>query len=865
MATEREVILRLKADTSGVEKGLEGMEESLSGIDKQLEEIGKSGKTDVLQKKLDELNKKVESGELSMRDLTRAVKEYQTIAVQAGKDSPVGQAAIIRAAELKDSLGDLQTQVNNLGHDGKNMQAALQLGSTVIGGYSAFQGVTALLGRENEDLAKTFVKLQAAQSALAGIEQIRMSLEKESFLMLKAKAIQTNVLSAATAAYNAVIGTSTGVLKLFKIALISTGIGAIIVGVGLLVANFDAVSAAVKRVIKWFGGMGEQVTRLIEWYNEMGIAAKIALYIIAAPIFLLIEAYQLFFGTVEKGTADQMKRERELAEARSKHNQELAAQHKARVEQIKKERDEKLAAIDKEIKALELEKDTLEAQGKSSTAATIQILENEKMRLQTILEANEKLIASYAKYYTDRAKFEGQSEEEFKKQMKAQGIDLDALQEKANSLIQENRDAVQYAENEITKFKREQGEKRSADQKALQDKMIEEQRKFMQLQLELEQQITDFMLANMEDGAEKELAILREKQKRERQALVDKYGEDSDLIKELETKQFNELEDLFDKFDDARIAKEKEFLQQLTDLRIENMAEGRDKELAALREKHRLELEEVRRKYGEQTELEKELLLKQKEEIAAVEAEFDDLARQAKIDKAQETLDTIEGLFNAAQEIVSLLNELGDQERERITARRDADLSELQRNKKAQLSVEGLTAKQKAQIEFNFAMMEYQTKKKAAEEDDKIARKQFNRNKAMKLAEIGINTAAGIMQAIAQFGPPPSPLGIAGIAAAAITGGLQAAVVARQQFQGGAAQISPPNFSDFAVSDTGSGGTQTSSGQGQTGSQQNNTTTNTDSLINGIKPTKVILSMVELNEMQDDMNKIDAVSTIGGG
>jgi hypothetical protein len=43
-------------------------------------------------------------------------------------------------------------------------------------------------------------------------------------------------------------------------------------------------------------------------------------------------------------------------------------------------------------------------------------------------------------------------------------------------------------------------------------------------------------------------------------------------------------------------------------------------------------------------------------------------------------------------------------------------------------------------------------------------------SKLMALAQVAINTAIGISNAIAQFGPPPNPMGIAGIAAAVATG-----------------------------------------------------------------------------------------------
>jgi len=245
-----------------------------------------------------------------------------------------------------------------------------------------------------------------------------------------------------------------------------------------------------------------------------------------------------------------------------------------------------------------------------------------------------------------------------------------------------------------------------------------------------------------------------------------------------------------------------------------------------------------------------------------IEAEFDNQAREKKVAEAQAVLDTVQGYMDTASEIISLMNELGEQEKERIAERRDKDLSELEKAKKKQLKVEGLTAKEKAQIEYNFAMMEYNVKVKANAESDKIAKKQFQRDKAMKLAQIGMDTAASVVKAIGMFGPPPSPLGIAGIASAGIIGGLQAAIVARSQFSGSSGSISPPDFSDFAVTDNGGNSGGGSDGNGQN-SQQNNVTTDIDKLINGGK-SKVILSMVELNEMQNEMNQIEAVSAIGG-
>jgi hypothetical protein len=62
--------------------------------------------------------------------------------------------------------------------------------------------------------------------------------------------------------------------------------------------------------------------------------------------------------------------------------------------------------------------------------------------------------------------------------------------------------------------------------------------------------------------------------------------------------------------------------------------------------------------------------------------------------------------------------------------------------------------------------------------NDKLREEQKRKKKAAALIDIGINTAAAIIKGIAEFGPPPSPLGIAAIANAAILGLAQSAAVA---------------------------------------------------------------------------------------
>ena len=234
-----EIVFKTTVDTGNSVSAINNVDKAL----KEVDQTAKSTGTDV-NKAFDDLNKKVESGELTVRQLTRAVKEYTTIAIQAGADSPVGQQAIKQAGELKDRLADLQTQINAAANDGRNMQTALQVGQGVAAGYAVAQGAMALFGSESKDLQKTLVKLQAVQAVLAGLEEIRAILEKESLVRIKAKLVWDKIKIASEYAYTTAIGTSTGALKLARLAMLALPIVAIIAGIVAIAGAMGAFSSS---------------------------------------------------------------------------------------------------------------------------------------------------------------------------------------------------------------------------------------------------------------------------------------------------------------------------------------------------------------------------------------------------------------------------------------------------------------------------------------------------------------------------------------------------------------------------------------------------------------------------------------------
>lgn len=241
--------------------------------------------TDNYEQQLKELKKATDGA--GFRELNSALKQYRDIALQAGETTPIGRQALAEAGELKDRLGDLRSAIQTTGADGKQLQAALQLGGGIVAGFGAVQGVMALVGSESEDLQKTLVKLQAAQAALVSIEEIRSVLEKESALRIVATTIAEKARAAATAL--GTMATNAGIMSLraFKIALAATGIGAIVVALGLAAeamglfggSTDDAAKSADKlnKELDKQKNLTDDLNKSIDKYTEVSVLkAKIA-------------------------------------------------------------------------------------------------------------------------------------------------------------------------------------------------------------------------------------------------------------------------------------------------------------------------------------------------------------------------------------------------------------------------------------------------------------------------------------------------------------------------------------------------------------------------------------------------------------
>lgn len=193
-----------------------------------------------------------------------AVQELQKLSAQYGETSKQAIQAAKSAARLKDQIDESKQLVGAFNPDAKfkALEGAI---SGVLSGFQAYQGAMGLIGVENEEVEKTMLKVQSAMALTQGINGVFEA--KDAFVqlgtVLKSTAVGQALLTLATSAYTFVTSAATTGLKLFRIALISTGIGALVVGVGLLIANFEKLVEFVMKGVTWFTGLGSTMKNII--------------------------------------------------------------------------------------------------------------------------------------------------------------------------------------------------------------------------------------------------------------------------------------------------------------------------------------------------------------------------------------------------------------------------------------------------------------------------------------------------------------------------------------------------------------------------------------------------------------------------
>ena len=223
----------------------------------------------------------------SVGDMKKLLKDanFELLAAQKnfGDYSKEAVSAAKKVAELKDSIQEA-AETTQLFDPGKKFQTFAGALSAVGGGISAVQGALGLVGAESQNVEKALLKVQSALALSQGLNTVADS--AKDFQRLNAVIQQSTIFqkanNAATAAAVAIqrlfgvatVGTGTA-FKILKVAIASTGIGLLVVGLGLLVTNFDKVKKVVLNLVPGLASIGKLIGNLVNSITDfVGVTSE---------------------------------------------------------------------------------------------------------------------------------------------------------------------------------------------------------------------------------------------------------------------------------------------------------------------------------------------------------------------------------------------------------------------------------------------------------------------------------------------------------------------------------------------------------------------------------------------------------------
>jgi hypothetical protein len=355
--------------------------------------------------------------------------EFKELSSQVGKMKKV----IIETDLEIDGLSQTMSQ---------NVTGAL---TGVASGFSLAQGAMGAFGVGGEEVEETLLKVQSAMAMSQGLQGLKESVS--SFKALRKATMATAVVQSI---YSAAIGTTTGAMKLFRLAMIATGIGAIVVGLIALAMNFKKVSNFVAGVTEKMGALG----KVMKWT----LAVVFWPFVVATKaVTAALEA----LGIIESEEAKASKRNH--AKKMSQVNERLAKEKELKAE-LKKAHEAEQKNLDRLITLAS-------AQGKSTVELTKKkingSIEYQKNQLKEI-ENNIKILKSMSRTH---------------KHMEKQFAEMIATQEK---FLTDSTEAIADAETALVVIDIETKKKLSDNHKQFLADRLEATRRIEDLENDLE-------------------------------------------------------------------------------------------------------------------------------------------------------------------------------------------------------------------------------------------------------------------------------------------------------------------------------------------------------------------------------------------
>lgn len=221
----REVTLEVQAQNAA-SNSIEGMRAQLNLLRNEWT------KTDVGSERFAELTEEVAK-------LTEKLKEAEAATGDFRRNVGNYESAL---NGLEGGIGGLEERLNGLS---SSLESTSSLGNGLANTFMLGAGVMGLFGAESEDTAKAMENVQKILGLLSIAQALNNNLLKSGTLLKIKDTLAEKARAVATALSTTATGASSVALNIFSKALIATGVGAFVVALGLLIANFDSIKKVV--------------------------------------------------------------------------------------------------------------------------------------------------------------------------------------------------------------------------------------------------------------------------------------------------------------------------------------------------------------------------------------------------------------------------------------------------------------------------------------------------------------------------------------------------------------------------------------------------------------------------------------------
>ena len=698
---------------------------------------------------------------------------------------------IARAGELADAIEDANKVI---GANKSAFDSSIGAAKGLAAGYAAAEGALGLFGGASQDALAGLQKVQSALALLQGLEGLEDA--KNSF-----KAFGSTIKDVGKNAFGSL-----------RQGIISTGIGALVVGIGLLIANFDAVKEAVLKFIPGLKAVGDFIGGLVTGITDfLGITSEAERKAeslgkqskknqeIAKNEIEILKAKgasaDVIYKAEKKAAQDRLKDLNKIGQLNKKLTEEELKEKKELIQQIKV-----LDAQEVKRKADELakqqEKDKAAAD-KAAEAAKAAAEKRKEARLAAA-KAEQDLIA----------KLDLDARKAGKSTFDQQRIDLEisqaeqlkvldtALKTKAITLAKYNEDVAKLnaagaaKSAEITKAEQEAETKRLQDYNNM----------LINMTADAENATTEQKIAAAQNRitlAQNE-ALKLAKTEEEKNKIILAYGVAlADAEKAIKKKAEEDKIKIALEATDDQLKLDTELNGELAKIYNDDTLSFEEKEKAILekqKEYNKKQLEEQKAQIEKAIELEKanpyrdpkkledlgNKLSKVNADIAKNNADAQEEASQKFMESAEKIFDEVSKYQNALNELGSALSDFYAAQITEIENLAAKQTQSLNKQKDEELASKELTAEERVAIEQRYALEQAKLDEETALKKKELQKKQADIEFAITIGQIIANTAMAIIRAYGTMDPISATVFSAIIGA---TGALQAQTAKKQRDQ----------------------------------------------------------------------------------